>query len=57
MHYWPQLVQLVAVHPLQEFADAEELTVSPPAPLLTKPQTDICRETRELSHEGHVSGS
>jgi hypothetical protein len=41
VHYTPQVAQLVAVHPLQAEPDAEVLTVSPPFPLLTKPQADM----------------
>jgi len=53
LHYWLlQLEQLVAAHPLQADEEAEEETVSPPFPLLTKPQADISLNTFLLLHEG-----
>jgi hypothetical protein len=42
---WPQLPQLVALHPVHDDAPADRLTVSPPPPLLTNPQADIIRLT------------
>jgi hypothetical protein len=47
-----QLEQLVAAHPLHADEEAEEDTVSPPVPLLTKPHADINRSTFSLLHEG-----
>jgi hypothetical protein len=49
-HYCPQVAQLVAAHPPQD-DPAEEETVSPLPPLLTKPQTDISLRTFLLLHE------
>jgi hypothetical protein len=46
-------VQLVALHPLHDDAPADRLTVSPPPPLLTKPQADIIRLTFRFPHAGH----
>jgi hypothetical protein len=51
-HQWPQVAQLVAAHPPQEDADAEARVVSPPPPLLTKPQEDMRRVTFLLLQEG-----
>jgi hypothetical protein len=47
-----QLEQLVAAHPLHADEEAEEDTVSPPVPLLTKPHADISFSTFLLLHEG-----
>jgi hypothetical protein len=52
IHQWPQVAQLVAAHPPQEDADAEARVVSPPPPLLTKPQQDMRRITFLLLQEG-----
>ena len=51
-HQWPQVAQLVAAHPPQEDADADARVVSPPPPLLTKPQVDMRRVTFLLLQEG-----
>jgi len=40
------------VHPPQEEADADVPTVSPPLPLVTKPQADIILKTLSLLHDG-----
>jgi hypothetical protein len=40
-HQCPHPAQLPAEQPLQEEADADVRTVSPPPPLLTNPQADI----------------
>jgi hypothetical protein len=52
-HQWPQLVQLVALHPVHDDAPADRLTVSPPPLLLTNPQADIIRLTFRFPHFGH----
>jgi len=41
IHQWLQLVQLVAAHPLQDDAPAEDLSVIPLLPLLKKVGADI----------------
>jgi hypothetical protein len=41
------------VHPPQEEAEAEELTVWPEADLETKPQHDISLPTSSLAQDGH----
>ncbi len=38
----PQPSQLEAAHPEHDGAEAELAVVTPPAPLLKKPQADIC---------------
>jgi hypothetical protein len=52
--YTPQLEQLVELHPVQDEAPADALTVSPPLPLLTKPHEDIRRLTFLLPQAGQV---
>jgi hypothetical protein len=54
-HQWPQEAQLVAAHPPQEDADAR--VVSPPPPLLTKPQEDMRRVTFLPLQEGQSGDS
>jgi len=53
-HYDPQLEQLDELHPAQDDDPAEWLTVSPPPPLLTKPQADISRLTDDALQSGHL---
>jgi len=45
------------VHPLHDESAAELLTVSPPPPLLIKPQADISLLTFLLLHEGQLGFS
>jgi hypothetical protein len=45
----PQEEQLEAVQPLQDEVPAEARVVSPPLPLLRKPQADMRRQTSPLS--------
>jgi len=52
--YTPQLVQLDALQPEQDEAPAEALTVSPPLPLLTKPQADKRRFTLTFPQVGQA---
>jgi hypothetical protein len=52
VHQWPQVAQLVAAHPPQAEAEAEARVVSPPLPLLIKPQEDMRRVTFLLLQEG-----
>jgi hypothetical protein len=52
-----QVEQLVAAHPLHADEEAEEDTVSPPVPLLTKPHADISFSTFLLLHEGQAGFS
>ena len=52
-HHAPQLEQLDELHAAQDEAPAELLTVSPPLPLLTKPQADIRRLTDNAPQPGH----
>jgi hypothetical protein len=46
----------VAEHPLHD-DEAEDLTVSPPVPLLIKPHADMSLLTFLLLHEGHTGFS
>jgi hypothetical protein len=55
-HQWPQPAQLEALQPPQDDVAAVDFTVSPPEPLLKKPQVDIRRQTFLLWHSEH-SGS
>jgi hypothetical protein len=48
---------LVDEHPLQEEPDAEDDTVSPLLPLLTKPQADMSLITFLLLHESQTGFS
>jgi hypothetical protein len=48
---------LEALQPLQEEADADELTVCPPAPFETNPQADISLLTLVLSQSGQAGVS
>ncbi len=52
---WLQLSQVAALHPLQD--EADERTVSPCLPLLTKPHEDNSRPILALLQEGHRLGS
>jgi len=52
---WLQSSQVAALHPLQD--EADERTVSPCLPLLTKLQEDNIRPIFALLQEGHFLGS
>jgi hypothetical protein len=56
LYQWPQLEQLEDAQLPQDEDELDDLTVSPPLPLLKKPHADISLFTLSLLQEGQFFG-